>query len=390
MKSNTDNNKPVISRAKWIRSAIAGLIVPAVIMILCGGASAQQTAQELKMACETNPGNVVAINQSTKISGGANVNSPCTVVLANDVALDFEDAYMGFNGPLTLQSSGKANVKFTRSSFSGISLTVNLAGVGSGLSAESTTLHAAAGDLTLSFGHDSKMEIAERNFHGIGSDGLFAAGRIQIRGGRKFTGSIAGKIAPFTMRAPLGISIAMNGEEGLLKMDKVVFYAEQNNVGRVDITSTGAKSMVEMSSTGGSIEDAFVIRLEGAESTIKIKQMGVGTGDGGISSGGITFEAGTGGAGGGKIEVSEFRNGDIASVTMAASRNGLNGAIKVEKSSIGARTGDLLIETGAQGSTDVKENRLFSATRIRIATGAGGSCNAQPNELFAPVVEACP
>lgn len=378
---------------KWIKTAIAGLMGLAFILVAGSDASAQQrieSALELKMACENNPGNVVTIGQSTKIyisNAGGPVNSGCTVVLADGVALDFERINLQFVGPLVVQSAGKAELKFNqRSAFFAPSITISLAGTGSALSATETNLYALAGDLNVSLGDDAKMEFAERNFSG-GSEGLSATGSIRISGGRKFTGSIAGKIAHFPVRAPKGISIRMDGGEGLLKIDKVLWYAEQ---GSIAITSTGSKSLLEFSSAFLSIDDAFVIRFEGAESILKIKQVSVGTGDGGISVGGITLEAGTGGADNGKIEVSEFSNGDISSVTMAASRNGQKGSLKVEKSSVGASTGDLLMETGAQGSTEVKENRLFSPTRVRIATGAGGSCTAQPNEIYAPVVEACP
>ncbi len=55
---------------------------------------------------------------------------------------------------------------------------------------------------------------------------------------------------------------------------------------------------------------------------------------------------------------------------------------------MGARTGDLLMETGALGSREVKENSLSSTTRIRMASGPGDSCVAQPNNFSAPVMEA--
>lgn len=392
MKSSKQSNDPATAGMMSVRLIAVGLIGLGLMSVTGSHAFAQQRIEstlELKMACENNPGNVVTIDQSTKIyiGGGGTVNSGCTVVLANNVTLDFENIGMTFAGPLAVQSAGKAELKFSKSEFRGTSMTFSLAGTGSALTATETNLVAVAGNLNFTLGDDAKMEFAERSFQRPSSDGLSATGRIQISGGRKFIGSMAGKIAHFPVRAPQGISIRMDGGEGLMKIDKVLWYAEQ---GSVAIAATGPKSLLEMSSASLSIGDAAVIRFEGAESVIKIKQVFVGRAGSGIAAGGITFEAGTGGAGDGKIEVSEFSNGDISSVTMAASRNGQKGSLKVEKSTVGARTGDLLMETGASGSTEVKENRLFSNTRIRIATGAGGSCIAYPNELYAPVVEACP
>jgi Secretion system C-terminal sorting domain len=74
---------------------------------------------------------------------------------------------------------------------------------------------------------------------------------------------------------------------------------------------------------------------------------------------------------------------------MTASKNGQNGSVKVERNNIVAAGGDLTIETGASGSTEVKDSRLVSSTRIRIATGPGGNCVSEPNGLFAPVKELC-
>lgn len=354
--------------------------------------SAQQTistAAQLKAACETNAGNQVIINQSTKIADGtASVNCGCTMVLTNGASLDFENLNMDFAGPLVIRSAQKGELKLTNKSWvTAYSININLAGVGSSLATTESNLNALAGNLDISLGEDAKMELAGLNFSG-GSAALSATGSIRINGGRKFTGSFEGKGSHFPVRATQSIYVKMSGGEGILKMERVAWWASE---GSIAITATGAKSSLELNNGFFSIDDSFHIRFEGAESLIKMNQLGLDTDEGGLSNGGLIIEAGTGNAANGKIEVSGLgtREGDIAFITMAASRNGQNGSVKVERNNIVAAGGNLIIETGASGSTEVKDSRLVSSTRIRIATGAGGNCVAQANGYFAPVQELC-
>ncbi|MBP6687748.1 MAG: T9SS type A sorting domain-containing protein [Lacibacter sp.] len=382
MKSKTQSN---FSAARWLISFIC-------MLVFGNNVSAQQTitsAAEFKTACETNPGNLVAINQSIKISdGNAVVNCGCTVVLANGVSLDFDRLNMTFAGPLVVKSAQKGELKFTnRSWFRASSITINLAGEGSSLATTESNLNALAGNLEITLGNDAKMELAELNFSG-GSEVLSATGSVKISGGKKFTGSIEGKGSLFPIRASQSINIKMDGGEGILKIDKVVWWADQ---GSISIAATGPKSILELNNGFFSIRNAFTIRFEGTESLIKLNQVKLNTDEGGVSTGGLILEAGTGNASNGKIEVSGLgtRDGDIAFITMVASRNGQNGSVKVEQCNISAATGDLIIETGASGSTEVKDSRLVSATRIGIAAGPGGSCVSQANGIFAPLQELC-
>jgi hypothetical protein len=382
-----------MKRKNQFNFAAAQMLMGLICMLVVGNnVSAQQTittAAQLKTACETNSGNLVTINQSTKISGGsADVNCGCTVVLASGVSLDFETLNMTFAGPLVIRSAQKAELKFTNKTwFRASSIAINLAGTGSALATTESNLNALAGNVEISLGNEAKMELAELNFNG-GSEALSATGSIKINGGRKFTGSIEGKGTLYPVRATQSISIKMNGGDGILKIEKVVWWA---NEGSISIGATGPNNLLELNNGFFSIDDSFAVRFEGNESLIKMNQVSLNTDEGGLSNGGFIIEAGTGNASNGKIEISRLgtREGDIAFITMAASRNGQNGSVKVERNNISADGGDLIIETGASGSTEVKDSRLVSATKIRIATGAGGNCVVQDNGYAAPVQELC-
>lgn len=196
--------------------------------------------------------------------------------------------------------------------------------------------------------------------------------------------------------------MTMNGEDGLLKVEKVSFHSQQ---GSVAITATGQKNLLEMKESRLRIGNSIAFRFEGTESSISLKQIDVQgikeTYEAGAhptfpATGGLIIEAGTGNASKGKIEISEFRsdrasNGQaiLASANILASPNGQDGSVKLEFTLINSR-GDLVVETGPSGKTEVKETGLYSDTRVRVASGAGGTCFIQKSTIYAPVRELCP
>lgn len=50
---------------------------------------------------------------------------------------------------------------------------------------------------------------------------------------------------------------------------------------------------------------------------------------------------------------------------------------------------DVVIRTGAQGTTEVKEVGIWSDSAIRVFGGAGGSCIADKNSYITPVQNIC-
>jgi hypothetical protein len=171
------------------------------------------------------------------------------------------------------------------------------------------------------------------------------------------------------------------------KVEQVFFAASQ---GSIVITASGPRGLLEMGESNLRFGEMLAVRLTGSDSLLKIKQTGAGgASDLHDAPGGVLLEAGSAGAANGKIEATELSLFNVASIRLLASLNGQKGGLKLEKSFVGA-PGDIVLETGAQGVTEVKENRGGSDTRIRVAAGPGGNCVAQPNSFFAPVLQLCP
>jgi hypothetical protein len=111
--------------------------------------------------------------------------------------------------------------------------------------------------------------------------------------------------------------------------------------------------------------------------------------EGQVAPGGMTIEVGAGAAENGLLEASNVGFFDVASINVRASGNGQKGVLKLQKSYLQS-SGDIVLETGAQGLTEVVENHGASSTRLRVATGAGGSCLAHLNTMTAPIMQICP
>ena len=346
------------------------------------------TTADLRTACQTSPGHVVVLDHAVSILDGARppsteqVLTGCTIVLGSNAKLEAQRISMTFAGPLVVESADKAEVKLSMSFFSAPSVNFNLTGAGSAIETTLSGIHATAGGLLITMGDQSKLIVLERLLPGP-SDALAATTTVQIRGGQQFTG----QLNEMGISAPQGIEISMNGAEGLLKVEQTRFTAAQGNIG---IAASGTKGQLEMSESNLQFGNMLSIRLAGADSLLKMKQ----TSAGGASStqdapGGLLIESGSGAAANGKIEVSEVSFFNVASIRLLGSLDGLQGGLKMEKSRISA-SGAIVMETGAQGVTEAKENSGGAATLFRVAAGAGGKCIGQPNSFFAPVMQICP
>ncbi len=349
------------------------------------GAQSIDSTAALRAACEESAGHVVFLNGTTKITSGARppasepVASGCTLVLGPDSSFETEAVSLSFAGAFVVQSPHKAKLKLARSFVSATSIDVNLSGTGSDIETNLSGLRAVAGSLSIALGDEAKLTVIERLLPGP-ENALASTGTVQIRGGRKFTASLN----EMGVLGPQGLQITLDGDEGLLKIEQVRFSAP---AGGLLIMATGRKSQLEMSESVVLVDDLLAVRFAGEDSSLKLKQISAFSG----GPGGVLFEAGSRSAARGKLEASEINVGGT-SVGLFASRGGLTGSLKLEKSRLTA-PGDVLLESGAQGTTEVIENNVASTgtgTRIRVATGPSGSCKAQPNSFSAPVLDLCP
>jgi hypothetical protein len=357
-------------------------VKPVALVLLAAGLPAQashiETPAQLKAACEADANHVVQLDHSTKIflpgpgtAVATQVASGCTLVLGQGAKLETEFIRVNFNGQLTVQSAYPTDVKLVKTSFQATAITLDLGAQGSALGASEATLAATAGDLNINLGDEAKLEVINRLLPGP-ANGMSAAGAIHISGGRKFTGLLDEN----GVLATQGFSVSMTGGEGLLKVSQVNFSSP---LGGFSITSSGEKALLEMAETRVRSRDNIVLDLTGKDSAINVKQSFFSSSTD-SATGAALFQAGTGGEINGKISLSETAVFDVTSATISASLNSSNGELSVEKSIL-VPEGDLRIESGAQGKTNVKENRLSSPSLIRIAAGVGGSCTGFPNTI---------
>jgi hypothetical protein len=373
---------------EWVRSALAGLI-GVVVSVTSSDVRAQQwiaTTPQLKTACETSPGNVVVLNEATTIVEGARypfseqVLTGCTIVLGPNAKLATEGVAMRFAGPLVVQSATPTEVKLTRSFLAAASVNFNLPGAGNAIEMEFSHIHATTGGLLFTMGDESKLTVMARILNGP-LEAMTAATTAQIRSGRKFSASLS----QMRISAPQGIDISMNGAEGLLTINTAWLTAARGNIG---ISSPDAKGIVDLSSTNLVFANMLTLRLAGSDSLLKLQQVGMAGFEGRIAPGGMVLEVGAGAAENGSIEASNVGFNYVASMNLRASVNGQKGALKIQKSSLWS-AGDMVMETGAQGLTEVVENYGASSTRLRVATGSAGSCIASNTTITAPVMQVC-
>jgi hypothetical protein len=344
---------------------------------------------DLRNACQTSPGNVVVLTQPASILVGPRypateqVLTGCTIVIGPGAKLDTEGVSMTFAGPLVVQSANLTEVKLTRTYLSAPSANFNLTGTGTAIEMSFSLIRTTAGSLSLTMGDESKLTVMSRLVSGP-LESLIAATTLQIQGGQKYTAAF-GESTRFS--APQGINIAMNGAESSLSITTAWLTADQGNV---TIASSAAKGVVNLSSTNLVFKNLGSIRLAGSDSLLKLEQNGMSSAiSGQVAPGGMTIEVGAGAAENSVIQASNVAIFDVASITVRASAQGQKGVLAIQKSHLRS-TGDIVLETGAQGLTEVKESYGASSTRLRAATGAGGSCLYDLNTITAPIMQICP
>lgn len=349
-------------------------------------AAQPSTTAELRDACQSSPGHVVVLDQATTIAAGPRapaterVATRCTIVLGPNAKLETEGVSLTFAGPLVIDSRATTELKLTRTLLSAPTIAVQLAGTGSALEASFTNLEATAGALALTFGAEGKLNL-QGHLPAMAQEALAAATTVTVRGGQKFTA----QLAELRVRGERGVELAMTGAESTLSAKQAWITAD---AGAVAITAA-ATAQVELSETNLIARDLLAVRLAGAGSLLKLQQVGMaGLSETQIAPGGLLLEVGAGAAGQGQLEASGVAFYDLASIRVRASVGGQGGGLKLHKSNLRAE-GEIVLETGAQGSTEVLDNDGRALTRFRVATGAGGSCTQEQNRIPAATYQLC-
>ncbi len=365
-------------------STLTGLL--ALLFLLSGPAAAQQieTTQALKFACETNPGNVVTLNQGTKIINGVRppateqVATGCTLMLGPSASFEADQVSMTFNGPFNIISSSQGGkAVFVKSQWQATSMNFDLtAGPKGEFKMAMSEMYTTQGDLVVRVGVEGQFQVQQRLVTTYTPRGAIdSAGSVIVSGGNKFLAQVYTSIHSVS-----GVSIALEGRESVLKSEGAIFRTER---GPISLTGAAPKTLMEfkelsMEPNGG---DARIV-LAGEEATLKMFRALIDV-DGGNA------ELRAGGLGSlGLIELVDSQVFASGSVAVLSSRESVKGVVKLSKSGFVADS-DLLIATGSFGTTEVKENNLSAGNTLRVLTGDNGKCIVELNIVSAPFQQIC-
>lgn len=373
------NGKKNTARFPSQKMRLAGLVATGTFALTLADAALAQTMSstaELKLACETSPNNVVAINANTQISTGPQspatelVNTKCTLVVAPLVTFEASQVSMTFRGPLVIQGGLESRALFIESTFAAPSISSSL-GDKSLLLVERSLMQSTVGGIVSTSGAESIVDIRGPLVGG----NLVSAGAVRLTGGQKF----GAFLTDAEVRARTGIIVNMAGPEAqFISVTSILDTA----TGAINVSSAGAKALAEFKlgsvATGrGGINVTF----SGPESLINANEFTFND-----LAGPINLRAN-----GAKSNVTAVLGTLNASgaVNIQASTASTEGSVLVQNALITAG-GIVQVQSGALGKTEVLDSSLTSSTRVRITTGAGGVCTTVNNVVTAPIQQICP
>lgn len=344
------------------------------------------STSQLKQACETSPGNRVIFNSSTEINQGVaigvtlpnyeQVRTGCTLVLGPSSSLEFDSVAINFAGPLRIESAAPNTFAIEKANLYATTVSVALPANGSAVMIKEGNLYATGGDLSVALGNEAKLELSGNGTQRM----LEASGVVRLTGGEKLSATLVNG----GFYGVGGIAINLPGNETTFKADEWALWSQ---TGRTDLRTGGAKTLVELGRGNYYGYSGASIVMTGAESTLIAKNRNFNTYEGP----GVSIDVG-GSAPMGQIKFDEARFGGAGAVTIRASAAGTGGMIEITKGSVGVLPNftQVVIETGAGGSTVVKETAVRSAGLARIASGSGGLCLSEVNTIVAATRQLCP
>lgn len=276
----------------------------------------------LKQACETSPGNIVQLLQTTKIENGpaSVVLTPCTLQLSPSASLEVKQVNMTFAGPLTIFGAYQNKVVFEEALWSAASIHITANSSGE-IMAKDSQLQATAGDISITQNPYGKMEL-------IGNltpnpNVLEASGAITISSGI---------------------------------YSSVVFEDTGFQAGSGILVSPGARSNLKAGKANFTVTAGSVSLAAETDTKLELKES--------VLTSGATVNVSTGN--GGHTIVEEAQLDGAAGVTVLS---GLaspdSGASTLVKNSRGTSSGQVSIQTGARGVC-LAENNAFSAPMVRL------------------------
>jgi len=368
---------------KTVRAA--GVLALAFAPIAARGAHAQTpitSTGQLKQACKSSPGNRVVFNTSTGIKEGVlrgvtlpnyeNVSTGCTIVLGQSSKFKFDGVAMNFAGPLGIESATGNELEFDKANIYAQSVTIALPGDASALFIKEVNINSLAGDTTVNFGNNGKLEA--NGSSASCTRVLEASNSVRLSAGDKFSASFSqGYIWGVN-----GVDINLTGAETVYKVNE---FNTHSQPGTVSMRASGAKSTFELGRGSFYGYAGLSLEMTGAEAqliTSNFTAFNTYVGAGVRISVGANQPKGT-------IKMDQPLFGGAGGLVIQAGMGGLESMIEFIKGSvIGMADAGVTIETGAGSNTTVKDSSIRpggGAAPIRIRAGAGGFCLAENNTL---------
>ncbi len=358
------------------------LLAAAAALVVGSSAMAQattiSTTAQLKAACETGLNRTVRFSIDAQINAGGTpsapeqVNGSCRIELLNGADLKLDKVGLNFSGPLTIVGSGQAGVAMQESTLAASSVVINFASAtGSYVSGQESRIDATVGNLNISFGVDSKLELFGARVGGaqLSNAALAAAGAINVSSGLKH-GAVLMNTA---LVAGTNVRMVWNGPDSDLKLEDSSAHAMGGNV-VFNFVSARSKFETKGSSLKAPLGDVTVA-LRGGYSSMKAYDMVFQAGNAlqifGVSGAtDLELNTATLTAGGAILLSSSALNASVS--TLDVSKATIRGGNSIR------------FTAGSQAKLVVKDSDIAGTDLVEASVYFNSVCEVQNNVIVAP------
>jgi hypothetical protein len=335
------------------------------------------TTADLKRVCETAPNNVVTVTQSINIESGAQfpnmeqISTGCTLIFNENTGINMKQVAVKFAGPLTLQSSRKAEATFFESYVEATSMNLPLFGRGSKILVSQSRLVANAGNFAVSVWEDALVDITDTfgptpSLPVIQSAGLFSIWTD--------ASSFSSRNARF--QAASGFDFNLADELPTMKMEEVDMVSAN---GAIAIYGTTRDIKLEISKGLFSAPGGVRITLTGRNSGLGVKDLRVQAGSGPVRIGVGSYSA--------SANVSQSNIQTTGTITLEA--GSFSSTLEADGNTMNAG-GAIRVSAQSQWASVVaKNNTVTSPISFVVAAGANGTCDASGNNVTSPLISLC-
>ncbi len=368
-------------------SAAKHLIAALPLLLGTAGAWAQAapitTTAQLKAACQTNPARTVRFSVDTQINAGASADAPeqvlgsCRIELLNGADLKLDKVGLAFSGPLTVVGGIQSAVALAESTLSASAVNINLLNATDGyLSSQESRIDATVGNLTVSLGANSKLELYGARLGGaqLSRAALAAAGAVNVTAAMKHSAVLMDT----AVVAGLNARMVWNGLDTDLKLEDSTVHSFGGDA-ILNFTSGRAKMEAKEASIKAP-QGNVVLALRGAYSALKAYDM-VFEAAGSLQIFGV--------AGATNLELNTVSLTAGGAISLASSaQNASVSTLDVSKAIV--RGGNSIRFTaGSQSKVVIKDSDIAGTDLVEASVYFNSVCEAQNNVIVAPRQQIC-